>query len=1323
MSSPHGKSNSLRHSHSYVNGTRPTLIRNATIWTGEPIHGSNLQDIRSGKGFAWISSDIFLNNGLIQRSEPSINVASLPSNSDIINADGHPVTAGIIDMHSHAGVGALPGLRGNNDDNELSDDITPYVRSIDGFDPLDHQIQVIKSGGVTTSLILPGSGNNMGGEAYVVKHAVGKADGRPEISAQDMLANPEGGLRWMKMACGENAKRVYGKIGRGPFSRMGESWAFRHAFEQAQALVQVQDDWCTAADAGGIKNMKEYLPQDLQWESLSAVLRGQVYVNTHCYTVPDLEAFIDHTNEFHFPIRAFHHAHQTYLVPEILKRAWGGRPPAAALFADNMYYKAEAYTASEQAGKILYENGITPVYVSDNPVLNAQHVVFEAAKAYGYGLPYHAALNGVTSAPGELLGLGERIGKIKEGFDADVVLWDSDPLSVGAAPRQVWIDGIAQFKDPYLLEKATPTPVTSAANSKTEVYDPSTTGDVIFTGVTRVKLPNQVLSFSIDTPGNLIVSDGKIICLESCVQELQELTSVTKTHLNNGHITSPLLVFGSPLGLVEIDGEPDTQDGTNPSDAAVFSRAVDGLALDGKQIAAAFSHGVTRAISAPRLGGGSRRGISAGFLTSVANTAEKGAIWANEVAVHYPLTLDVKEQPKTPSISTAVGALRQSLLNALDKSKESPPDAYSEAAYIKRVVNGKLPLVLDIHAVDNIAAVLRVKNEVESASGQPLRVIIYGGAESHILASELASANVGVILSPFLSYREDWEQRRALTGAPLTNGTAVDVLLREGVMVGIGVEEGWEARNLRLMAAWAYRNGGEEISEEEAWGLAGGNILKMVGLDEEAEDGIRPGGSEEWVAWEGNPLVDITAKVRAQLDFTTLLRYLGLDNCDVPDSPSVSELRMDNILSLTWHQRVSPRVLGPMAIALAMTSDSDLLSIYCQHITATITLVPPFHTMFVKIGLLLFAACAAPLPGVFAAPTSNEVAVPRDDNILFPPHLWCGTHTSHCEDEELNYHCDDKHHVVYDKKDPSCDACHCGPQIIQHERDERQSINSPDVAPKKPRDEVNAKQVGGIEAIEARNDQSISTREDQSLDTRDTQFLDLHLDCGSAPRTLECTSDPYWYFCTFAGVERKTNRISLMCQNNCECLDKQNNLYTPSFMPVNAWSPIGPIKHDDNKSDQNSTKKIRNEEAAIEARNEDALKGRNGDALKARNEDALKTRNEDALTARNEGALEARDEQSISARDEQWINLHVVCVSDMVTRICTSDPFLYYCTYQGLQHKTNRIDMNCERDCECYDQNNKPYIPAFVPLSPWGDPIPLKAAEDPGQGNTVPDAL
>lgn len=301
----------------YIDGGKPTLIKNATIWVGEPVEGTSEEDARAGKGWEWISGDVFLEHGLIKRVETNIPSDSLSDETIIYDAEGRQLTSGIIDMHSHAGVYPLPTLDGNSDGNEMSDDITPWARSIDAIYPFDTQIQVIKSGGVTTSLVLPGSGNNIGGEAYIIKHTVGKPDGRKEISAEDMLADPDRNWRYMKMACGENAKRVYGRVGRGPFSRMGESYAFRHAFEQAQELVQKQDDWCDRAEAVGVEAMGEYLPQVIAWETLAAALRGKVHINTHCYTVPDLEAMVDHTNEFKFPVRAFHHAHQTYLVPEV----------------------------------------------------------------------------------------------------------------------------------------------------------------------------------------------------------------------------------------------------------------------------------------------------------------------------------------------------------------------------------------------------------------------------------------------------------------------------------------------------------------------------------------------------------------------------------------------------------------------------------------------------------------------------------------------------------------------------------------------------------------------------------------------------------------------------------------------------------------------------------------------------------------------------------------------------------------------------------------------------------------------------------------------
>lgn len=877
-----GRERNARH----VEGARPTLIRNATVWAGEPAEGTSPEDARRGVGYEWLpGADVFLQFGLIREVRTGgggIPVSSLPDDTIVYDARGRQLTAGIVDMHSHAGIDQLPSLEGNEDTNEMAADITPYVRSIDGIKPYDPQLRVIKSGGVTTSLILPGSANNIGGEAYVIKHAAGPRDGRPELSAADMLADPDRNWRYMKMACGENAKNVYGRPGvHGPTSRMGESWEFRHAFEQAAELNRRQDDWCAEADAVGHEHMRTYLPQELRWEALGAVLRGQVHVNTHCYTVPDLEAFIDHTNEFKFPVRAFHHAHQTFLVPEILKRVYGGVYPASALFADNMWYKDEAYIGSEFAGKSLYKDGLDVVYVSDNPVLNAQHLLFEAARAYGYGLPYHAALSSVTSTPAWYLGLGERIGKVKAGFDADVVVWDSDPLSVGAAPSQVWIDGVAQFEDPVELEKPLKGPISpdlSLAETTPEAEVKAK--DVVFTGITSVILSgshgDSNLSLPEETfaePVNMIVSDGRVTCVGPCTAELARTTPMLfKTvNLRNGHVTDGFTAFGSSLGLNAIDAEDAADNGDNKQS---FTRAVDGLALDDKKLRTAHAYGVTRAVSAPALSGAmTHHGTSAAFLTGAAHALASGAVVIEDVAAHYTLSWSAR-RGKASSASEAVGNLRAALLGAVDALNSSnaaaaAADAFAEKTFLAKVVKGEMPLVLTAQSADSIAAILRVKADVEkalaavsvgsSSNGKKLRVAIIGGAESHLVAAELAGAGVGVVLAPFESFCADWEQRRCLTGAPLTNGTAVDALVAAGVTVAVGAEEDWRVRMLGLQAGIARRNSGGRIGRREALALVSANVYKMLGIEEGSLSG---GGSDHFVVWEGDPL-EIGARVKA----------------------------------------------------------------------------------------------------------------------------------------------------------------------------------------------------------------------------------------------------------------------------------------------------------------------------------------------------------------------------------------------------------------------------------------------------------------------------
>lgn len=526
-----------------------------------------------------------------------------------------------------------------------------------------------------------------------------------------------------------------------------------------------------------------------------------------------------------------------------------------------MYYKAEAYVASEYASKVLWDSGLDTVYVSDNPVLNAQHVVFEAAKGYKYGLPYHAALASVTSTPAHYLGLGDRIGKVKPGFDADIAVWDSDPLSVGAAPVQMWIDGTAQFDDPVELEKSASPPIVPDESLGVIPDEPVKVTNVAFTGVSQVLLPGREATGTADGPLTVVVSDGEISCLGTCKDELRQASDagVQVVELNNGYVTKGFTAFGSLIGLNEIDMEADTDNGASHGKA--FSRGVDGLALDTKKLHVAHQYGVTKAITAPKYGGGiTRHGTSVGFRTGAAHSLEEGAVWSEDTAVHYTLTLGAKGDV-TPSISSAVGSLRLALLEAVS-SDEKITNSVSEKAFLKKVVRGEIPLVLSVHSADTIAAVLRLKEDVEDAArdaafdaGHPppkLRVVILGGAESHLVAEPLATAGVGVVLAPLLSYGTTWDERRALTGAPLTNGTAVDALVGAGVTVGIGLSDDYIVRELGLHAGIAHKNSGGRIGEKEALELISGNLYKMLGVDEPEGD---------VVVFEGSPL-EIDGRVK-----------------------------------------------------------------------------------------------------------------------------------------------------------------------------------------------------------------------------------------------------------------------------------------------------------------------------------------------------------------------------------------------------------------------------------------------------------------------------
>lgn len=842
----------------YEPGTSAVLLKNATIWTGR----------ESGKEV--IHGDVLLDKGLI-KAVGDIVRSKLPDKVKEIDLYGSWVTPGIVDMHSHLGVDSAPELKGSDDTNSLKGIAQPWLRSLDGINSHDEAYRLSISGGLTSANVLPGSANAIGGQAFTIKlrptseRTVSSMLLEPPYDTDLMRVDPSVPLRWrqMKHACGENPSNVYSG------TRMDTVWSFRQAYDTARKIKEQQDRYCTKALSGEWDKVGEF-PEDLQWEALVDVLRGRVKVHTHCYEATDLDAIVRLTNEFNFSIAAFHHAHETYLVPDLLKKAFG-HPPAVALFATNARYKREAYRGSEFAPSILSDNGLQVVMKSDHPVLNSRHLLFEAQQAFYYGLPENLAIASVTSTPANVLGLDHRIGLVKAGHDADIVVWDSHPLALGATPKQVYIDGIPQIESSHFVDKPATfqtvpkAPNYDAAKTQTLKFDGlpplepkrSDSNAVLFTNVSRVYVKdgssiNSVFVATVASEYMTVLADkGRTtLCghdMSGCA--LTSVADIQQIDLQGGSISPALVTFGSPLGLEHIEAEPSTTDG-NVKDAlesdlpdiaggsSSVIRAVDGLQFSTRDALLAYRAGVTSGIVAP-VASGMISGLGTVFDTGAPHRLFKSAVMQESTAFHVAIgTSEV-------SISTQIATLRH-LLFGNGKG--------ALAAQFQQILRGKLPLVVDVHNADIMATLIQLKKEVEAFTGTKMRLVFSGASEAHLLAREIGEANIGIILSPSRPFPMNWGARRILPGPPLTKKNALSILLANNITVGFGIQEKWMARNLRFDLAWAAIEVYGEITEAEALAVGSVNLETMLGVAEVNSD---------LVATQAGGLLDASSRVVA----------------------------------------------------------------------------------------------------------------------------------------------------------------------------------------------------------------------------------------------------------------------------------------------------------------------------------------------------------------------------------------------------------------------------------------------------------------------------
>jgi imidazolonepropionase-like amidohydrolase len=387
----------------------PTVITNVTIYDGE---GGRIE-----------GGSVLFADGKISALGKTVAV---PAGATVIDGTGKWVTPGVIDVHSHLGVYPSPSVKALSDGNEMTSPTTPEVWAEHSVWPQDPGFsRALANGGVTTLQILPGSANLMGGRSVTLKNVYART-----TQAMKFPGAPYG----LKMACGENPKRVYGGKGRAPSTRMGNIAVDRATWQQA---VEYKRRWDKYENDGG-----DPPTRDLGMDTLAGVLDGKILVHNHCYRADEMANVIDMAKEFGYHVTAFHHGVEAYKIADLLK----ANDVCAVVWADWYGFKMESYDGIPENLAILQKTGTCAMIHSDDEN-GIQRLNQEVAKAQAAGrragivIPDEVAWEWLSYNPAKALGIADRTGSLKPGKMADVVLWNGNPLSVYSRPDKVWIDG------------------------------------------------------------------------------------------------------------------------------------------------------------------------------------------------------------------------------------------------------------------------------------------------------------------------------------------------------------------------------------------------------------------------------------------------------------------------------------------------------------------------------------------------------------------------------------------------------------------------------------------------------------------------------------------------------------------------------------------------------------------------------------------------------------------------------------------------------------------------------------------------------------------
>jgi len=366
-----------------------------------------------------VTSGTFIGDLLIEDSKISKIAEKIECDDpgvEIIDAQGKFVLPGFIDAHSHIGL-FEEGVGFVQDGNEMTDPVTPEVRAIDAFNPYDLAIKRALDGGFTTVMIVPGSANVIGGQGAIVKF-------KSHIVDYCIVKAPAG----LKMATGENPKRVYGDMKKMPSTRLGIAAVMRGYFMKVQDYMEKKR---RALEKDGM-----FFDRDPKLEVGELVLKGEIPARVHAHRAQDIVTAVRIAKEFGFKI-VIEHATEAYKVVDYLVE----NNVPVVVGPHDFRTKIELNDLTYENVRILNEKGVLAAIMVDHPVIHLEFANMHAALAMKYGAKKEDILKMLTINPAKILGIENIVGSLEPGKDADIVIWNEDPFLPQSRVEKVFIEG------------------------------------------------------------------------------------------------------------------------------------------------------------------------------------------------------------------------------------------------------------------------------------------------------------------------------------------------------------------------------------------------------------------------------------------------------------------------------------------------------------------------------------------------------------------------------------------------------------------------------------------------------------------------------------------------------------------------------------------------------------------------------------------------------------------------------------------------------------------------------------------------------------------